>query len=110
MTAEAHFAANKVESSSLAPLAATLNIYFHVVSRDNTVAGGNVPDSQLADQVTVMNEAFSGSGITWRLGGTTRTVNSDWFARAGPDSSQQTAMKRALRQGGVADLNVYTVG
>ena len=55
-------------TKSCMSLAATLNIYFHVVSRDSSVAGGNVPDSQLADQITVMNEAFSGSGITWRLG------------------------------------------
>lgn len=41
---------------------------------------------------------------------TSRTVNSDWFNNAGPDSSEQTAMKDALRVGGVADLNVYTVG
>ncbi|KAJ7142851.1 metalloprotease [Mycena epipterygia] len=110
IAAEAHFAANKVVSSSLVPLAATLKIYFHVVSKDSTVAGGNVPDSQITAQVNVMNAAYSGSGITWVLGGTTRTVNAAWFNGAGPDSSLQTAMKSALRTGGVADLNVYTVG
>ncbi|KAJ6605960.1 metalloprotease [Mycena sp. CBHHK59/15] len=110
IAAEAHFAANKVTSSSLVPLVATLKIYFHVVSKDSTVAGGNVPDSQIAAQVDVMNAAYSGSGITWVLGGTTRTVNTAWFNGAGPNSSLQTAMKNALRTGGAADLNVYTVG
>ncbi|KAJ7921094.1 metalloprotease [Mycena leptocephala] len=109
IAAEAHFAANKV-SAHLVPLAVTLKIYFHVVSKDSTVAGGNVPDSQISAQVDVMNKAYSGSGITWVLGGTTRTVNAAWFNGAGPDSSLQTAMKNSLRTGGVADLNVYTVG
>ncbi|KAJ7657624.1 metalloprotease [Mycena polygramma] len=109
--AEAHFAANKVvHADTLKPLVATLKIYFHVVSKDSTLAGGNVPDSQLTAQVTAMNKAYSGTGITWTLGGTTRTVNANWFNTAGPDSSAQTAMKNALRTGGVADLNVYTVG
>lgn len=40
----------------------------------------------------------------------TRTLNPDWFSNAGPNTSQQTAMKQALRQGGAADLNLYSVG
>lgn len=68
--------------------------------------------SQITNQLTVINTAYSNSavGISWVLAGTTRTINSDWFNNAGPGSSQQTAMKTALRQGGVKDLNVYTVG
>ena len=41
---------------------------------------------------------------------TDRTTNADWFANAGPDTTQQTAMKRALRKGGKGDLNLYSVG
>ncbi|KAF8897231.1 hypothetical protein BD779DRAFT_1607930 [Infundibulicybe gibba] len=110
IAAEAHFHANKVEPSSDFAAAATISIVFHVISKDTTVAGGNVPDSQLASQVSVMNKAYAGSGITWALGGTTRTVNSDWFNNAGPDTSQQTSMKNSLRQGDAKTLNVYTVG
>jgi hypothetical protein len=55
-----------------------------------------------------MNKAYAGTGITWVLGGTTRTVNAAWFNTAGPSTSVQTAMKTALRTGGVADLNVYS--
>jgi hypothetical protein len=60
--------------------------------------------------MSVLNSAFSACGISWVLAGTTRTVNADWFNRAGPGSPQQNAMKAALRQGGASDLNVYTVG
>ena len=57
-----------------------------------------------------MNQDYGIVGVSWALAGTTRTVNADWFNNAGPGSSQQTAMKNSLRQGGVADLNVYSVG
>jgi len=60
--------------------------------------------------MSVMNSAYASAGITWVLGGTTRTVNADWFNNAAPSTSQQTAMKKALRQGGANALNVYTVG
>ncbi|KAJ7101272.1 metalloprotease [Mycena belliarum] len=109
VTAEAHFVAN-MAPASLLPAAVTLNIYFHVISQNSTLAGGNVPDSQLADQVAVMNTAYAGTGITWVLAGTTRTVNADWFNGAGPFDSAQLDMKTALRTGTAKDLNVYTVG
>jgi len=44
------------------------------------------------------------------LAGTIRTVKANWFNSAGPNTTEQTAMKNALRKGGQADLNVYTVG
>jgi len=57
-----------------------------------------------------LNQDYSGTGISWSLAGTTRTINADWFNNVAPGTSQQTAMKTSLRQGGVADLNVYSVG
>jgi hypothetical protein len=107
--AEAHFAQHKIEPASFAPLA-SIPIYYHVISKDTTLAGGNVPDSQLAAQTSVMNKDYASSGLTFTTAGTTRTINADWFNNAGPGSSQQTAMKNALRQGGAGALNVYTVG
>lgn len=81
---EAHFAENRVSLKENAA-AAAIPIWFHVVSKDSTVAGGNVPDSQITAQVKVMNADYAASGITWSLAGTTRTVNANWFNTAGPD-------------------------
>jgi len=67
-------------------------------------------DSQIQDQIDVLNSDFSESGITWVLAKTTRTVNPDWFDNVGPENDQQNIMKEQLRTGGAADLNVYTVG
>ena len=86
----------------------------------------------IADQITVLNEDYAPSGLQFVLVNTTRTVNWNWFNDVGPDSSYQTDMKQQvceapavlrvpsvpahrlcnvqLRQGGVADFNVYTVG
>ncbi|TRM68406.1 hypothetical protein BD626DRAFT_565247 [Schizophyllum amplum] len=109
--AETHFQANKIAiTKEKAAAAAPINVYFHVISEDNTEEGGNVPDSQLADQVDVLNTAYESVGLSFTLANTTRTTNSGWFNKAGPDSSQQTAMKEELRVGDAADLNVYTVG
>lgn len=67
-------------------------------------------DSQLTAQINVLNQDYSGSGLSFTLAGTTRTVNANWFNTVGPSSSLQTTMKRQLRQGGANALNVYTVG
>ncbi|KAJ7669138.1 hypothetical protein B0H17DRAFT_949288, partial [Mycena rosella] len=83
-------------------------VYWHDISKDSTLTGGNNPDSQITNQINVLNNEYAGN-ITWTLANTNRTVNADWFNNAGPSTSQQTAMK-ASRQGGKGDLNVYSVG
>jgi len=86
-------------------------VYFHVISKAATgITSGVVPDSQIASQITVLNNDYASCGITFTLAATDRTVNSDWFNNAGPGTSQQTAMKKALKKGTAAALNVYTVG
>ena len=67
-------------------------------------------DTQIANQISVINKAYASTGYSFTLVGTDRTTNANWFNSAGPDTSYQTAMKTALRKGGAADLNVYTVG
>ncbi|KAJ7692193.1 zincin [Mycena rosella] len=106
VVAERHFDANKTEAEKIANTA--VKVYWHVISKDSTLAGGNIPDSQIASQIQTLNSDYAGN-ITWTLANTNRTVNADWFNNAGPSTSQQTAMK-ASRQGGKGDLNVYSVG
>jgi hypothetical protein len=43
IAAEKHFAANRVVSQSLRPFATTIDIYFHIISQDDTEEGGNIP-------------------------------------------------------------------
>lgn len=72
-------------------------------------------DSQIATQISVLNQDYAIAGISFVLAGTTRTINPDWFNNAGFDNagrgnSQQTAMKASLRKDGLTNLNIYSVG
>ncbi|TEB37672.1 metalloprotease [Coprinellus micaceus] len=110
--AEKHFAAHKVVTvaGNSSTRAATIDVYWHIVSRDATLSGGNIPDSQITEQIAVINKAYATTGLSFVLAGTDRTTNVNWFNRAGPSTTEQTAMKTALRKGAARDLNVYTVG
>ena len=77
----------------------------------------NPPDvdnrnSQIQDQMTVLNQALANSNtaVQFALTSITRTINADWFNNVAPGTPQQKAMKNLLHVGGAPDLNVYTVG
>ncbi len=89
----------------------TVSVWFHVIT--NTSGAGNVTDARIADQIQVLNDAYSGltgganTKFRFALAGVTRTANNIWFA-AGYGSTAETAMKTALRVGNAATLNFYT--
>jgi hypothetical protein len=74
---------------------------------------GNLTDTQIADQITVLNRTFAGgegganTGFSFRLAGVTRTDNAEWFY-AGPGGNPEHSMKRALHQGSDNALNFYS--
>ncbi|KAJ7204658.1 metalloprotease [Mycena pura] len=86
----------------------TISVYWHVIDKDSTLSGGNIPDTAIIKQMKVLNDSYP--DIAWVLAGTDRTRNSDWFDNVGPNTNQQTAMKTALRKGKCNVLNVYSVG
>jgi hypothetical protein len=88
----------------------TIPVYFHVVYASENISGGYVPDSQIKDQIDVLNKDYTGSNLSFTLVNVTRTLNIDWFEGAGPDTPQQTEMKTALRVGNASALNLYSVG
>lgn len=82
----------------------TINVYVHVVHSGST---GKLTSTEVADQLTVLNSAYSGTGWTFSLVSTDYTDNASWFG--GCDSAAtETAMKSALRTGSADDLNIYT--
>jgi Pregnancy-associated plasma protein-A len=90
---------------------ATVPVYFHVVTPDGVT--GNVTLNQIKAQIRAMNAGFSGAeggvdtGFRFSLAAVDRTVNADWYF-AGPTTSGERAMKRALKQGGANALNYYS--
>ncbi|KAG2005588.1 metalloprotease [Coprinopsis cinerea AmutBmut pab1-1] len=107
---EDDFKANKILASARLGPSDPLNVYFHVISRDESRAGGHIDDVTIQEQMEVLNTAFQPSGVQFRLVKVTRNVNPTWFSRAAPRTREQAEMKNQLREGGPADLNIYTVG
>jgi hypothetical protein len=92
----------------------TINVWFHVIS--TTSGTGNISDSTINQQITVLNEDFKalagsyGAGsvntkITFVLAGITRTTNDDWFSDS---STDELAYKTALGKDQTKFINVYT--
>lgn len=88
----------------------TVSVWMHVISDGAT---GNVSQSVIDSQISVLNLGFAGfyggakSGLSFKLAGVTRADNAEWYnARAGGNAERE--MKRTLHRGGFETLNVYT--
>jgi hypothetical protein len=99
----ARSASGGVTANAFSPV--VINVYFHNI-RDNAGNGGATP-TMIANQMTVLNNAYAGTGFSFNLVATTQTNNSTWYT-AGYGSAAETAMKTALRQGSADDLNIYS--
>ncbi|TFK28990.1 hypothetical protein FA15DRAFT_583359 [Coprinopsis marcescibilis] len=86
-----------------------ISLYYHILHRDLTFAGGYLSDAQVNSAVSLLNAGFSTSGISFRLDGIRRWHNATWFERV--DLTPENAeMKHSTRIGGAATLNVWTSG
>jgi len=91
------------EDCSFDLVVVNVDTYVHVVSDGSW----SVTSEQIADQVTVLNDAFTTQGFNFVHAGTDETVNAAW-STAGYGTSAEADMKSALRQGGnAASLNIY---
>lgn len=84
-------------------------VWVHVINRGAGLANGDIPDSQVAAQMQVLNDAYAstGSPFYFTLAGVTRTTNATWYTMA-PGSVAESQAKSALRQGGAGTLNLYS--
>lgn len=88
-------------------------MHFHVVNKGSAITDDNVPDSQINDQIRVLNDAYGGvtggadTPFRFVLARVDRTTNSSWF-NVTLGSEAECQMKSALRQGGAETLNIYT--
>ncbi len=85
-----------------APAGAAVPVWFHVITDGS--AGGNISDNALAQQLSVLNETYVGTGFSFTHAGTTRTTNAAWYAMSATAEAQA---KAALRKGGKGTLNIY---
>jgi hypothetical protein len=89
------------------PGSVVVPVYFHVINQGSGIANGDVPQSQIDQQIAVLNAAYSSSPFVFRLEAVTRTTNVAWYNMA-KGSTAEVQAKTALRQGGAGDLNFYT--
>ncbi|SNX86923.1 related to metalloprotease MEP1 [Melanopsichium pennsylvanicum] len=92
--------------SSAAFTSASIPVYYHVIT-DGT--NGKLTSTQINNQISVMNQAYSGTGLSFYLAGSETTTNSNWFNNVNQGTSAEASMKNTLRKGGANALNVYTV-
>jgi Pregnancy-associated plasma protein-A len=84
--------------------AVSIPVWFHVI-RDSNGLGG-VTTTQINNQISVMNQAFQGAGISFTLAGVDYTNNSQWYTCA--TTGCESKMKQALHKGTASTLNFYT--
>jgi hypothetical protein len=89
---------------------ASVPVYINVM-RD-AAGNGDVTDSQISQQITVLNKTFGGqessaaanTGFTFYLAGTTRYNNTNWHK-----DKQSSTYRKQTRKGGKNALNIWLV-
>lgn len=101
----------RAKSKRVASLTSVIEVpvHFHVINNGAGIANGDVPDSQIAEQIDVLNKAYTGAHMPYHftLVSTDRTTNAEWYT-ARLLTPEETAMKNALHQGNAGELNLYT--
>ncbi len=113
------------QAAAAADAVVTVPVAFHIIRKNQSVSGGNVPQQWVDDQLQVLNDAYGGltgglstdTGFRFELASVDRTTKSSWFhmlPTSGNDhrfyrgSGKEIKMKQALRTGGAETLNIYT--
>jgi hypothetical protein len=107
-----HPAATTAAESQLASSTpVSIPVVFHVIRKNTTVSGGNIPKAWITNQIAVLNASYSGgtggadTGFQFGLQSITRTTNATWFKLT---SGKEKKMKAALKVGGPETLNIYS--
>lgn len=83
-----------------------IDVYVHVINKGTGASNGDISDQMINAQMNVLNQAYTGTGWSFRLVSTDRTTNATWYT-AGPGTTAERQMKQALRRGTADDLNMY---
>jgi len=98
------------QQGSTSAVAASVPVYVHVM-RD-AAGNGDVTDSQITQQIAVLNNSFGGgggtgaanTGFTFTLAGVDRWNNTQWH-----QDKQSSAYRKQTRLGGKNALNIWLV-
>ena len=82
-------------------------VFFNVIT--TATGAGGITDTQVSDQLAVLNAAYAGSGFQFSHSGTRRTKNTTWYNGCAK-SSVERSMKRSLAVDPAHTLNFYSCG
>ncbi len=89
-----------------APSGGVINVYFHVINQGSGISNGDIPQSWIDDQISVLNAANAQYNFSFNLISTDRTTNATWYN--GCYGSAEGPMKNTLHKGSADDLNIYS--
>ncbi len=101
---------DRTTSDGFQAAAAGIPVYVHVMAGSD--GSGNVSDSQIAQQIAVLNTTYGGgessqaanTGFTFTLAGTDRFFNNTWHR-----DGSSTKYRSQTRKGGANALNIWLV-
>lgn len=82
----------------------TVGVYWHQITNGSL---GVMSQTQINNQISVLNAAYAGSGFAFTIIGQDSTNNAAWY-NLSYGSTAEKDMKNTLHQGGKAALNIYT--
>ena len=88
-------------------VAVSIPVRWHVVRGGTSASQGNISDAMIANQIQVLNQAYSGTGFSFYLASTDRTTNKRWYTGC-YSSGTERKMKQALAIDPANNLNVYS--
>ena len=83
----------------------TIPVVFHVVR--SSAGQGDITQTQIDDQIDVLNHGFAGMGVQFAFQAVNRVTNDAWFGHAS-GSADEVQMKTALAVDPAHVLNIYT--
>jgi hypothetical protein len=84
----------------------SIPVRFHVVYNPSNNEG-NISNTMINNQISVLNSAFQGTGFSFTLAGVTRTGNKKWFTGC-YSSGTERQMKQSLAVDPANNLNIYS--
>lgn len=84
--------------------AVNIPVRWHVVH--NTSGAGNISNTMINNQISVLNSAFAGTGFSFYLASVDRTANNTWYTKC--YGTGEKKMKQALATDVSNSLNIYS--
>ncbi|XXU15349.1 zinc metalloprotease [Sorangium sp. So ce861] len=101
------FVRSRVAAGFTAETPVTIPVHFHVINKGTGISNGDVPNSMIAAQIEVLNNAYATTRFQFELVEVDRTTNATWYTMSLGSTAERQA-KRTLRKGGPDHLNLYT--